>query len=100
MISTMRHVADNEFLIQNPDFEKLICFIDADKDFNWLNFKMSDQKKKKLFLLGTKKGLEFIKKLAFTNKSLEIEIILTNEKGNFLHPLKAKGQGWKLLKKY
>lgn len=61
MVSTMRHDADNEFLIRNPDFEKLICFIDADKDFNWLNFKMSDEKKKKLFLLGAQKGLIFIK---------------------------------------
>ncbi|MFW5831606.1 MAG: patatin-like phospholipase family protein [Prolixibacteraceae bacterium] len=61
MVSTMRHDADNEFLIQNPDFEKLICFIDADKDFNWLNFKMSDEKKKKLFLLGAQKALIFIK---------------------------------------
>jgi NTE family protein len=61
MISTMRHDADNEFLLQNPDFKKLICFIDADKEFNWLNFKMEDEKKKKLFLLGAKKGLEFIK---------------------------------------
>jgi NTE family protein len=60
MISTMRHDSDNEFLIQNPDFKNLICFIDADKDFNWLNFKMSDEQKKKLFLLGAKKALAFI----------------------------------------
>ena len=60
MISTMRHDADDEFLIQNPDFKKLICFIDANKDFKWLNFKMSDDDKKKLFLLGAKKGLDFI----------------------------------------
>ncbi len=61
MVSTMRHDADNEFLIQNPDFDKLICFIDADKDFNWLNFKMDDERKKKLFLLGARKALIFIK---------------------------------------
>lgn len=60
MVSTMRHDSDNEFLIKNPDFEKLICFINADKDFNWLNFKMSDEQKKKLFLLGAQKALDFI----------------------------------------
>ncbi len=60
MISTMRHDSDNEFIIQNPDFEKLICFIDADQDFKWLNFKMSDERKKKLFLLGARKALAFI----------------------------------------
>jgi NTE family protein len=67
MISTMRHDADNEFLIQNPDFKKLICFIDANKDFNWLNFKMSDDDKKKLFLLGAKKGLDFITNFDWEN---------------------------------
>ncbi|MFW6290213.1 MAG: hypothetical protein ACOC0R_04520, partial [Mariniphaga sp.] len=61
MINTMRHDADNEFLLRNPDFKKLICFIDADVEFNWLNFKMSDEKKKKLFLLGAAKGLEFLR---------------------------------------
>ena len=60
MISTMRHDSDNEFLINNPDFKNLICFIDADKDFNWLNFKMNDEQKKKLFLLGAQKALDFI----------------------------------------
>ena len=60
MISTMRHDADNEFLLQNPDFRRLICFIDADVEFNWLNFQMSDDKKKKLFLLGARKALEFL----------------------------------------
>lgn len=60
MISTMRHDSDNEFLIRNPDFKNLICYIDADKDFNWLNFKMSDEKKKQLFLLGARKALEFL----------------------------------------
>ena len=62
IVSTMRHDSDNEFLIQNPDFKKLICFIDADKDFNWLNFKMDDESKKRLFLLGARKGLEFLSK--------------------------------------
>ncbi len=61
MISTMRHDADNEFLLRNQDFKKLICFIDADVEFNWLNFQMSDEKKKKLFLLGAAKALEFIR---------------------------------------
>lgn len=61
MVSTMRHDADNEFLLQNPDFRRLICFIDADVEFNWLNFQMTDEKKKKLFLLGARKALEFLK---------------------------------------
>jgi NTE family protein len=61
MVSTMRHDSDNEFLLQNPDFRKLICFIDADVEFNWLNFRMSDDKKKQLFLLGAQKALNFLR---------------------------------------
>lgn len=67
MISTMRHDSDDQFLIENPDYEKLICFINADKDFKWLNFKMSDENKKKLFLLGALKGLDFIKTFNWEN---------------------------------
>ncbi|HZH71107.1 MAG TPA: patatin-like phospholipase family protein [Mariniphaga sp.] len=61
MVSTMRHDSDNGFLLQNPDFRQLICFIDADIEFNWLNFQMSDEQKKKLFLLGASKALTFLK---------------------------------------
>lgn len=61
IVSTMRHDSDNEFLLQNPDYRKIICFIDADVDFNWLNFKMSDEKKKQLFLLGAQKALAFLR---------------------------------------
>lgn len=66
MVSTMRHDADTQFLLENKDFRKLICFIDADKEFNWLNFKMNDEKKKKLFLLGARRGLDFIKTFDWT----------------------------------
>lgn len=76
MISTMRFDADNEFLIRNPDFDNLICYIDADQDFNWLNFKMSDEKKKQLFLLGARKALLFIKKFDWeAYKNLRSKII-------------------------
>lgn len=60
MVSTMRHDGDIEFLINNPDFNQLICYIDADKDFNWLNFNMPEEKKQKLFLLGAQKALDFL----------------------------------------
>lgn len=60
LISTMRHDGDIEFLVSNPDFDKLICFIDADKDFKWLNFNMSEDRQKELFLLGAKKAITFI----------------------------------------
>ena len=61
MVSTMRRDSDDGFLINNPDFNKLICFIDADKDFKWLNFNMSLDRQQKLFLLGAEKALAFLK---------------------------------------
>ncbi|MCD4731206.1 MAG: patatin-like phospholipase family protein [Bacteroidales bacterium] len=60
MVSTMRHDSDNEFLINNPDYQKLICFIDADKNFKWLNFNMTPERQQKLFLLGAKKAIKFL----------------------------------------
>lgn len=60
MISTMRQIHDYDFLLKNPDYKKLICRIDADEKFNWLNFGMSDEQQQELFLLGAKKGIEFL----------------------------------------
>ncbi len=62
MVSTMRHDSDNEFLINNPDYQKLICFIDADKNFKWLNFNMTPKRQQKLFLLGAQKAIHFLEK--------------------------------------
>lgn len=60
MISTMRQIHDYDFLLKNPDFSKLICRIDADEKFNWLDFNMTPQQQVELFNLGAKKALTFI----------------------------------------
>lgn len=60
MISTMRQIHDYDFLIKNPDYCKLICRIDADLKFNWLNFNMSKQEQVQLFELGATKAIEFL----------------------------------------
>ncbi len=60
MISTMRQIHDYDFLLRNPDFSKLICRIDADQTFNWLNFNMSPADQIALFNLGAKKAMDFI----------------------------------------
>ncbi|SDG82179.1 patatin-like phospholipase family protein [Psychroflexus sediminis] len=61
MISTMRQIHDYDFILKNPDYKKLICRIDADEKYNWLNFGMSEKRQQDLFLLGAKKALEFLK---------------------------------------
>ena len=60
MISTMRQIHDYDFLMRNPDYKQLICRIDADKDFNWLDFEMAEKDRVKLFLKGAQKAIEFL----------------------------------------
>jgi NTE family protein len=61
LITTMRHDSDNEFLRKNPDFTRLITFINADQLVNWLNFNLSDTEKLLLFRKGAESALAFIK---------------------------------------
>jgi NTE family protein len=60
MISTMRQIHDYDFLMRNPEYRLLICRIDADKDFNWLDFEMTQPQQIKLFIQGARKALEFL----------------------------------------
>ena len=62
MISTMRQIYDYDFLLRNPDFSRLICIIDADKKFNWLNFNISREEQIGLFRLGATKAVKFLQK--------------------------------------
>jgi len=61
MVSTMRQIFDYDFLLKNPDYKQLICRIDASEKFNWLDFNMSEDDQIKLFNLGAKKAVEFLK---------------------------------------
>jgi NTE family protein len=61
LINTMRHDSDNEFLRKNPDFNRLITFINADQLVNWLNFNLNDEEKLLLFRHGAESALSFVK---------------------------------------
>ncbi|TRZ45046.1 patatin-like phospholipase family protein [Robertkochia solimangrovi] len=61
LISTMRQIHDYEFILKNTDYKHLICCINADEEFNWLNFGMKPERQQQLFFLGAKRGLDFIK---------------------------------------
>lgn len=61
LISTMRQIHDYDFILKNPDYKELICRINADEKFNWLNFGMDNKQQQELFLLGAQKGMEFLK---------------------------------------
>jgi NTE family protein len=62
MIGTMRQIYDYDFLLQNADYKELICRIDADQEFNWLDFNMSRKEQIKLFRCGASKAIEFLNK--------------------------------------
>lgn len=67
MINTMRQIFDYDFLLRNPDYKHLICMIDADQQFNWLNFNLTEEEKIKLFILGAEKAVEFLEKFDWEN---------------------------------
>jgi NTE family protein len=60
MIKTMRHLYDADFLLKHPDYWRLICRLDTDNEFNWLDFNMSDKDKLKLFEVGARGAMEFL----------------------------------------
>ncbi|MDO8549708.1 MAG: patatin-like phospholipase family protein [Ignavibacteria bacterium] len=59
IFNSARHVLDYQFLLTNPDYEKLITKIDVG-EHNWLNFSMPDKDKLDLFKRGAKAAAEFL----------------------------------------
>jgi NTE family protein len=60
MLKTMRHIYDFDFLLKNPDYSQLICRLDTDNDFSWLDFNMSDENKLLLFEKGASGAIDFL----------------------------------------
>lgn len=87
LFDTARHTADYSFMLKNNDYEKLIAYVDTAQKyhvpqqkktifefidpkkwseeresdrFDWLEFNMSDDKKRALFELGAKAAYDFI----------------------------------------
>ena len=59
IFNSARHVLDYQFLLTNPDYEKLITKVETG-DHNLLNFSMSDKDKLDLFKRGAKAAAEFL----------------------------------------
>jgi NTE family protein len=62
MVATMRQLHDYDFLLRNPDYNSLICHIDADAQFNWLDFNITHERQAALFHLGAEKAVGFLEK--------------------------------------
>jgi NTE family protein len=59
LFNSSRHVHDYDFLCRNPEYRKLICMVDTGQH-NWLNFSISDEEKKDLFIRGAKAAAHFL----------------------------------------
>lgn len=59
MFNAARHTLDYDFIRRNPDYRQLVSWIPA-KDFNWLDFNMSEQQKVDLFIEGAQCATEFL----------------------------------------
>lgn len=70
LVNAMRHDGDIEFLQDHPDYRYLICFMDADAHFNWLNFNMPPEKKMELFLHGARHAIHFLEKFSWAEYKL------------------------------
>ena len=57
--NTARHALDSEFINHNPDFSRLVGYIDT-QDVNWLDFAMSRETKLRLFRMGTESAIDFL----------------------------------------
>lgn len=59
IFNSARHSLDYEFIRRNPDYKHLVTWIPAE-GYNWLDFNMSEAKKKGLFLEGARCAADFL----------------------------------------
>lgn len=60
IFASARHVFDDEFIRRHPDYQHLVGWIDV-KEFNWLNFNISDEDKIALFRRGAQAAEQFLR---------------------------------------
>lgn len=59
IFDSARHTLDFDFISQNPDYKKLVTDINPG-DHHWLNFELSDEAKKDLFIRGARAAYHFL----------------------------------------
>jgi len=79
MLNTMRHIYDFDFLLRNPDYSQLICRLDTDGEFNWLDFNLSDEKKMLLFERGASGAIDFLEKFEWEGYKKLREKLITGK---------------------
>jgi NTE family protein len=64
--NSARHVLDGEFINRNPDFSKLVAYIDT-KEIGWLDFGMDKATKLRLFDMGLQSAMDFLEQFDWSN---------------------------------
>ncbi|MCC7506815.1 MAG: patatin-like phospholipase family protein [Saprospiraceae bacterium] len=59
-LNAMMAYGDNDFIVQHPDYRRLIGFIDSG-DYNWMDFSISEEGKLDLFVRGARAAADFLK---------------------------------------
>jgi NTE family protein len=74
MLSTLKGFYDKDFLIQNDAYQKGIGKISL-TDFNWLNFFLTDEDKKEMFVKGAEAATAFLLTFNWDNyKEYQVEM--------------------------
>lgn len=77
--NTARHVLDTEFIKENPDFRRLVAYIDTGK-ISWLDFGMPKQTKLQLFRLGAETAIAFLQTFNWTDyKRVRRDLVKANQ---------------------
>jgi len=61
MFNSIRHLHDYDFILRHPDYKHLIMHINIGQH-NWLNFALTDEDKKDLFVRGARAAASFLRK--------------------------------------
>lgn len=86
--STARHLFDYDFLYKNPDYRRLIGYIDTGTH-HWLNFRMTASDKLDLFRRGVKAAAEFLKAFDWEGyKNLRSRVTALSGHGDAVTPLR------------
>ena len=76
IFETARLARDRDFIKSNPDFNKLVAYIDT-ADHYWLNFFLSDEDKVDLFARGARAARDFLLQFDWDNyKKIRKQLLL------------------------
>jgi NTE family protein len=90
MFNTVRFNYDKEFLVKHADFNKTIGRVDA-RGFNWLNFNLSDEEKKALFLRGVEGAAKFLMGPDYNQEVIPEPVQPTAEADSALESVSSRG---------